>query len=209
MSEPRTDVVSWADRVAQAGGGGGVPHVHLDLAPLAHDHDGRYHTEAEADARYAAAGHAHAGTANPVQRAFLAADVASPATANALGNVTGLAFPVVAGRRYQFRAWVAYTVPATTTGSRWTIDCPAASLLVYQSEWSLTTTTTARNPLLTAKQQPAAASATSGATAGNVAAIEGLIHPTANGTVQVQFASEVAASPVTAKAGSLIEWQEA
>lgn len=121
------------------------------------------------------------------------------ATANTLQNVTGLAFDVVAGNTYYFEVVCAYLSAATTTGSRWVIDCPAVTFLNGSSEYTLTATTKTVNSF-SAKQIPAASNASSLA-AGNVATIWGIIKPSANGTVQVQFASEVSNSAITYKSG--------
>lgn len=121
------------------------------------------------------------------------------ATANTLQNVTGLAFDVVAGNTYYFEVICAYLSAATTTGSRWVIDCPAVTFLNGSSEYTLTATTKTVNSF-SAKQIPAASNASSLA-AGNVATIWGIIKPSANGTVQVQFASEVLNSAITYKSG--------
>lgn len=121
------------------------------------------------------------------------------AVANTLQNVTGLAFDVVSGGSYYFEIICVYNAAATTTGSRWTIDCPATTFLNYQSEYTLTATSKTFNSLA-AKQLPSASNATS-ITTGNVATIWGIIKPSADGTVQVQFASEVANSAITYKSG--------
>lgn len=121
------------------------------------------------------------------------------AVANTLQNVTGLAFDVVAGNSYYFEIICVYSAAATTTGSRWTIDCPAVTFLNYQSEYTLTATSKTFNSL-SAKQLPSASNATS-ITTGNVATIWGIIKPSASGTVQVQFASEIANSAITYKSG--------
>ena len=57
----------------------------------------------------------------------------------------------------------------------------------------------------TAYAIPAASNASS-LTAGNVAIIEGVITPSASGTMQVTHASEVISSAITAKAGSMCQW---
>jgi len=57
-----------------------------------------------------------------------------------------------------------------------------------------------------AYDNPAASNATSAATGGNIAIIEGFIRPSANGTLIARFASEVANSAITAKAGSIVQY---
>lgn len=121
------------------------------------------------------------------------------AVANTLQNVTGLSFDVVAGNTYYFEIICVYNAAATTTGSRWTIDTPAVTFLNYQSEYTLTATSKTFNSL-SAKQLPSASNASS-ITTGNVATIWGIIKPSADGTVQVQFASEIANSAITYKSG--------
>lgn len=54
---------------------------------------------------------------------------------------------------------------------------------------------------------PAASNATS-VVAQNLAVIAGMIRPSANGTVIARFASEIANSAITAKAGSVVYYQE-
>lgn len=129
------------------------------------------------------------------------------ATANTMQDVTGLSFAVTATQSYWFRASIQYTAAATTTGSRWAINGPASpTFLSYKSEYSLTTTTNTVNEGVAAYDSPAAASASSAATGANTAIIEGVIRPSTNGTVIMRFASEVSASAIVAKAGSLLEW---
>jgi hypothetical protein len=136
----------------------------------------------------------------------LSADVINNnAVANTLADVTGLSFSVTSGVTTNFSCQVIYTAAATTTGSRWSINGPATSLLAYRSEYArLATAVTTDN--LVAYNTPAASNTTSAATTGNVARIEGMLTPSANGTVIVRFASEVAASAITAKAGSTCEY---
>ena len=121
-------------------------------------------------------------------------------TANALTTLTGLSFPIRAGLRYAWRMFATYDAAATTTGSRWTMYC-ATGTPSYRSEYALTTTTRTTNEALTAVQQPAASNASSAATTNNTAIVEGIITAGAtDDTVIFQFASEVAASAITAKA---------
>lgn len=150
---------------------------------------------------------------NPISSArsqtVLASDVTNNnATANTIADVTGLSFAVTAGVRYYFRFVIRFTAAATTTGSRWSVSGPGSPTeLSYESDYSLTTTTRTLNTGLGAYDLPAAANATSAATAGNTAIIEGFIKPSANGTVIARFASEVSSSAIVAKAGSFVEFQ--
>lgn len=126
-------------------------------------------------------------------------------TANTLQDVTGLSFSVNSGETYWFRFVVDYTAAATTTGSRWTLNTPSTTRLAYRSQYSLTATSDSFNNAV-AVGIPAASNATSANTTGNIAVVEGFITPSASGTVQLRFASEVSASAIVAKAGSILQW---
>jgi hypothetical protein len=128
------------------------------------------------------------------------------AVANTIADVTALSFNVTSGLTYKFKFVIFYTSAATTTGSRWTINGPANTFLNYRSEYTLTATSRTFNEGLTGYNLPAASSASS-LTAGNMAIIQGVITPSANGTVIARFASEVAGSAIVAKGKSYVEYQ--
>jgi hypothetical protein len=132
------------------------------------------------------------------------------AVANTIADVTGLSFSVLANKTYYFKFVIPYTAAATTTGSRWGVNCTAgtAAGLSMTSEYSLTTTTTTRNANVQAFDSPAATNATSAATTNNVAIMEGKFTPTADGTFIARFASEVLSSAITAKAGAVCYYQQ-
>lgn len=133
-----------------------------------------------------------------ITRTFLPNDVINNnAVANTIADVTGLSFNVVANTTYYFRFFIVYSAAATTTGSRWSINGAAATFINYTSEYTLTATSITNNQGLTGYNTPAAASASSLAT-GNICIIEGIIRPSANGTVIARFASEVSNSAITA-----------
>lgn len=142
---------------------------------------------------------------NTLNLVVLASDVTNNnGSANTLQDITGLSFAVNSGETYWFRATIDYTAAATTTGSRWTINGPAMSRVVY-AQTSTLTATTQQIGYQTALQMPAASSASS-LTAGNIAVVEGSLTPSVSGTVQMQFASEISASAIVAKAGSTLQW---
>ena len=149
-------------------------------------------------------------TSSTLNAVVLGSDVVNNnAIANTIADVTGLSFSVTSGKTYYFEFYIPYTAAATTTGSRWSINGPATSNLVFSSEYSLTATTTTRNANVITYDLPAASNATSaGTTAGNMAQIYGIIKPSADGTVIARFASEVTSSAITALAGSVVYYQE-
>jgi hypothetical protein len=132
------------------------------------------------------------------------ADVVNSA-ADTLADFTGLTHTVEAGDKYYFRAVCHFTADATTSGSRWTINGPAATAAStgYMSTYSLTATTATTNHGLAAVQLPAAANATSAATTGNIAIVEGFYTPSTAGTFAIQFAAE--AGTITGEIGSTLE----
>jgi hypothetical protein len=143
---------------------------------------------------------------NTLNMVVLSGDVVNNnGTANTIADVTGLSFAVTADQTYWFEFVIPYTSAATTTGSRWAINGPAApTLLNMRSEYTLTATTTTVNSV-TAYDTPSGANATS-LTAGNVATMWGIIKPSQDGTVTARFASEVLSSAITAKAGATLRW---
>ena len=129
------------------------------------------------------------------------------ATANTMANVTGLSFSVVAFSSYYFRFKVKYTAAATTTGSRWSITGPGApAQLIYNSSYSLSSSSKTFNEGLTSYDLPSSSNSSSAATTGNIAEVTGFIVPSSNGDVTLRFASEVASSSIIARAGSFVEW---
>lgn len=145
-------------------------------------------------------------TANVMTTVVSTADtINNNGTANTLADVTGLSFPVTSGEKYYFEASIKYTAAATSTGSRWTMNGPTFTDLHIRSEYTITSTTATMNTVA-AYAQPAACNASS-LTDGNVATIWGFVTPSADGTMQVQFASEVLSSAITAQSGSVLKWQ--
>ncbi len=129
-------------------------------------------------------------------------------TANTIADVTGLSFPVASGITYHFKFFIVYTSAATTTGSRWCINGPTNTNLNYRSTYSLTSTTRTFNEGLSTYNVPAASNGSSATTGSNIAEIEGIITPNANGTVIARFASEILSSAITAKANlSYVQWE--
>jgi hypothetical protein len=147
---------------------------------------------------------------NTLNLVVLASDVVNNnATANTIADVTGLSFGVTANETYFFKFNIAFQSAATTTGSRWAINGPASPTILAYRQWITLAVATETIGSQSAYDQPAASSATSAVAstlAGNMACIEGIIRPSANGTVIARFASEVASSAITAKAGSLLQW---
>ena len=130
----------------------------------------------------------------------MAADVTNSTTT--LANVTGLALALAANTTYQVDAQVMFQTAATTTGIRLTQTVPAGATVVAQ--WNTPTSLTA----VTAANQRAAdagaaTTAIDAANANTLATASLLVITGATaGSLQIRFASEVAASNAVIKAGS-------
>lgn len=121
--------------------------------------------------------------------------------ANTMQDITGLSFNVVNGETYWFKVWIFYTAALVTTGARFAVSASGAGTINYESRNSVSATNRYYNTSLGANDLPAAASASSGAAANNVAQVEGTFSATANGTIIARFASEITLSAIVAKAG--------
>lgn len=119
---------------------------------------------------------------------------------------TGLQFSIQAGEIWAFEMLGVYDAAATTTGSRWVVSGTYTPAMIgYTSEYSLTATTQTLN-YANAFNIPSACNASSAYTTGNVVWIGGIIKAgTNNDTIKIRFASEVANSAITLKAGSYIK----
>lgn len=133
----------------------------------------------------------------------LSADLAA-VTTTALADATGLSFALASGRFYSFTFWIRFSTAATTTGAQFAVNAPANSYLVYRTETSLTAAAAGAPTFRTARAvNIGTASASVDAANGNLLAIvQGMIQPSANGTLIVRVGTEVAASGVTVRAGS-------
>lgn len=156
-----------------------------------------YLTSAEGNAAYATTGHTHAG----LTTAKLAADVSSSVIT--MGDVTGLSLTLAANTAYGFEFIIGFSAAATTTGIKLAVNGPATPTYVsYTVETPLTATSDTLNAV---NAYDAGAVTTGVAVAATVytARIHGVIRTAAaGGPLVARFASEVAASAVTVKAGS-------
>ncbi len=165
----------------------------------------------DAFGRNQTASYGNVGVATPsgMTTVLLGSDVTNNnATANTIADVTGLSFSVLNGKTYLFEFDIIFTAAATTTGSRWSINGPTTTFLNYESIYALTSTSATFNAMLQAYDNPSGANATSATTGNNWAKINGIIRPSADGTVIARFASEISSSAIVAKAGSVVRYQQ-
>lgn len=143
-------------------------------------------------------------------RKTLQSDVINATTS--MADITGLSFPVTAGRTYRFKFLIEHIPNATTTGSGFNISGPASpTRFGFKLTKSLTTAT--ETILYVSNTDYATgidvANATTPSLTSNIATMEGYITPSVDGTVQGRFLSEVAvAAGQTVKAGSTVEYHE-
>jgi hypothetical protein len=145
----------------------------------------------------------------------LGSDVPSTAS-TAFQTVTGLSFAVTSGTNYRFHGAISYTTSAITFGLRVAITGPSSpTLLAYQTSVGTNSTTggacgSASCAWVNAQTTyDAGTSSTSSVstTTGNVLTLDGVIRPSANGTVQLDFGPETAvANEIVIKTGSTLEW---
>jgi hypothetical protein len=128
-------------------------------------------------------------------------------TANvvALADVTSLVFPLVAGRTYKFEFTIAYRTAVLTTGIALSVAVPAFTTLAAtaRSLFAVDGSGAEFIGAITASNDTVIATAVPVANTDYMAKVEGIIVPSANGNVQLRFASEVGASLVTIRAGSV------
>lgn len=126
-------------------------------------------------------------------------------------NITGLSFPVAAGKMYWFRAMIPFTAAATTTGAEFGVDTPgsptflAVTTRIPTSATMGTDSEAVDNTATDDGSEPASDSAT---TAGNIAIVEGFCRPSAAGEIQFRMDTEVNSSAIVVKAGAFAEYRE-
>lgn len=112
---------------------------------------------------------------------------------------SGLLATLAANSTYKFEFVGVYSVASVAVGTLWTIEGPSPSILAYRSEWALTSSSNSVYQYAS-YDLPLSANASSSSILGNTVKIEGIIKPTANGVLQMKFASG-GVSDVTLLAG--------
>ncbi len=131
----------------------------------------------------------------------------STGNACTMADVTGLSFAVASGSNYHFHASILYTAAAATTGSKFSVTSPSSpTLLAFSNRSGLTNTTESFSYENTNDGGVCTTDSPSTAAQGNIATLEGMIRPSANGTLQLRMGTEVDTSAITVKAGSTLEW---
>lgn len=139
----------------------------------------------------------------------LETDVPSTASTS-FQDVVGLKFDVSPGFNYRFYVMLLYTTSAATIGIRAAINAPTATHLAYTTRVGISatgSTDASWENWQTAVDLGTTSADSLTTTTGNLIILEGVVRPSAGGTVQVRFAPETAtASGVVIEAGSTLEW---
>jgi len=130
--------------------------------------------------------------------AVLGTDITN-ATSTGYEDVTGLSFAVTSGKTYKWRATLGYTNSANI---QFAINGPAVTFNRYRFTSAATSTSNLVSNQTTYNNPNSTAAAVSG-----VSTADGIIKPSANGTVIVRFRS-ASIGGLTVLAGSIIEWEE-
>lgn len=158
------------------------------------------------------------GTANFLRAdATWAAPPASPTTvtkgttqvteaAAALTNIPGLSFSLTANRMYHFKFMGIFQSAATTTGLGLSLTGPAVTYAGWTAQIEQAAAGTDQHYTYTVANSLSFIGASPSVVAANTDylwEVEGFVQPSAAGTLQLQFRSEVSGSTVTLKAGSV------
>ncbi len=133
----------------------------------------------------------------------LTADQAFTAVARA--NVTGLSFAVTSGVYYHYIFYITFRTAAVTTGIKLCLTYPAVTAFSSQVRMEFATDGAGGEwqGALTATTDSVMSTGVQAATTDYFAVIEGNILPSANGTLQVQCGTEIAASAATIRQGTI------
>lgn len=134
----------------------------------------------------------------------ITSDFVSNATTASNESVTGMSFPVAAGRIYKFRFHVLLTVAATTTGVELMVDVPATTIFACNTVVPTTTTAAVSS---TSTDDAGNVNTDTAVAAGTYAYVEGFVRPSAAGEVALRIDTDAAAA-ATVKAGSYVEYRD-
>lgn len=121
-----------------------------------------------------------------------------------------LSFAVTNGKLYQFKANYIFRTAATTTGLRFGLTCPAFTILAATGQVPVAAGGTAGvyHSYITGSGVSVTGTGVARAGVDYLATLDGVIQPSADGSLVFQWSTEINASRVTIRAGSHAElWQ--
>ncbi len=145
----------------------------------------------------------------PMSKLVLSSDIVNnDGTANTLRMITGLTVNVTNGNTYFIRYVIPYSSASTNTGSRFTLSGTSTiTRLTYVSRY-ISSNAGAINVNYNLAYGTPAAATTQSVLDGMVATFEIIFKPSSTGTIYPMFSSEVSASAITVKAGSVGYYQQ-
>ena len=136
----------------------------------------------------------------------------SVTSSNRAQEITDLRFPILTDNQYWFRYIIFYDTNATTTGTRFNVYGDSVTPLYYQYKNTLTSTSETLANSLSGFNAASLSNATSAATSGNVAQLEGNFTAVGTSFLRINCAAEFTApevgSIVTIKAGSFLQYHQ-
>jgi hypothetical protein len=134
-------------------------------------------------------------------------------SAGSLSDVTGLSFPVIAGRTYAFRFKVYFNVTNLSVGYAISLNGPAATILAFTSGSTNNASLVGFAPYnvvyaIAYDQIPTSGYGQSSFLGVNYSFLEGIIRPSANGTIILRAKKDSLIPSVTALKGSYVEYSE-
>lgn len=133
----------------------------------------------------------------------------SSATVTTMADATGLTLAVLNGQYYRFRFLVLAQTAATTTGVKLSVTIPTVTRFAATVTGLVSTAADGTANIffghITSSDDAVTATGIPAATTDHLHIVEGVIVPSADGNVQLRMASEVAASGITVRQGSMGE----
>lgn len=139
-----------------------------------------------------------------LQYAYVSADLTTNTTTYI--DITGLSFPVKAGKRYYFNFIIPYTSSQTFNGIKFSVNGPTNSYLAYYSVYPSSTTAVTYNNGLSGYDLPSAV--VSNTSLIGIVKLEGIVYATADGTLIGRYAGEAGANNIAAKKGAVVFYSE-
>lgn len=121
-------------------------------------------------------------------------------------DVTGLSWYGKASEVYKFKAIVVYDAVAAGDGANFSVNGPAATVISYKATFATAAGTEAAS-FGNAYNLPATAQTTGSAfTTDNIAIVEGVLSPSADGTIIIRGIAENASTITVQGASSVLTW---
>lgn len=127
----------------------------------------------------------------------------------ATANITGMSFPVAAGFTYKYKFHIAYTSVATNTGFRVGLNYPAVTMATGLANIAAGADGTGayfQGVLNSSGDSVMSGTSSTNSANGMYSSVEGIIMPSAAGTVQLIGATEINGNNIVIKAGSFVEY---